>query len=479
MPELNEAQALNWAKVASAVARKSASRELQEDLVQSALLAILEDPSDDLLDKAWAVRGGIRNPLRRIARDRATEDASTHPEGDDPWLGHDTPHPAWPQMLDEEDRLTQRIREAYVEQAFRGRDPDASICPADGDIWVEAQAKADEAVKASSGTGYWGIEDEARMVDEPQPDPRWQPPIYMRPEHRLDWDEVEISAARFDPGWIDENTHWADYVYHGEEKEVMTYLGTLGTDAMRFARTEGLSPVEAAVLANRVARMVCDEAPRGKEGLYYSAVRNGAGDLMAACEGKSRVCLRAESDYEHADGKGTGTELPTPCPGATSNYAIEDEEVWMQLFPDGPGNERYELPKGDDRDIERLVGAVGARVEPEDVTYKQSPFIGEEDEYLGWQLWDTKVARQAHVRACLYRNDWDECALAGRKAFWAHKDHNHMLYRNYQALHAEGLDRDDSYKVCWASDKGPGHTPSEPSTQYTEPDEEYWTFIMS
>jgi len=439
---MNTEQALNWAKIADLMARRSVHPNDVEDVVQTALMRMLEGPEDHV-KRIWEARMAARNEARSIARERLdSEDASTHPDGGDPWLTpDDTISESWLQMLEEEDRFEERIREAY-------EDPD----------------EADEAVAAQSPTPFGSVDAEwEEMLSElEEVDTRRAMPIYMQPEWRVDRDMARMVAQSFKPGWVG-----TVHLRAESQEDVLEWLEALGKRAVVHAWEQGLTPPECAYYVNLVARTVADEAPEGDEGLYYGAFRYAAGDHMALA-GEGAV-------------------------GAHSSYTIEDEDVWAELFPQGFSDEKHTLPKGSPSDAEDLVGYVSARREPEDVSVRISPFIGEEDvfEYQGWNIWDTALSRKVEAICALgltwdldgkphmaEPQSWRRAAKAGRDAFWQHlraDSRKDLLRRHYRALNSAGLmrDRDDGYEVKRLVDEPVQATPSTPT------DDTYWDYIMA
>jgi len=405
-------QAMNWARLADAVGKRYPGGE---DLVQNALLNVLEHEDQDVLDRVWRMREGMRSTVQDIIQNahEDVDDWADNPDINDYLLGPDEAvDQSWLDMADNKvDTLEARIRDAYD-------DPDI----------------AEQAIAAQQGTPHRWVEDryksEMAALEEVEAD-RKKKPIYMRPAHALDYDLVELAAESF--ALKEEHTlGWCD-----DESEVLDVCGQIGQRAVKSAYEMGLTSPEAAVLVNRIAGKVADvtsvhhvvtEPYKAKR---YGATRIGGGDWMALCEGRRSL---------HAEG-------PVNNPGITSGYDLEDEQTWAALFPQGWSDERFTLPAGDPSTVQAFVNHLDARTSPEDTD---------------WQLWDTKEARQAHAAKALGLTldlqgrahvaepaSWKVAALAGRKAFWNAGDHIEKLRRNGKALWKAGLTRDPSlgYKV--------------------------------
>lgn len=405
---LNELQARNWAAVADRMSARYAvtvRRWLEhEDLVQAGLLAILElSDGADLLDKAWALRQGMRNVLDQVIRDR--------PEllDEDPWLGPDEPvHESWLAMLNEPDSLTRRLRTAYSDD----------------------EQVADAVAANYVGGGYrdedWLAIEGYEIAETIQVEETWDEPEYMQPEWRMDDDEVDLVATAFGEGFC------ISYAAGLAKAKSWGGVRFMATELVKMAFGWGLTPPECAHLVNVCACEMVKRAPTEEDAaLWYSVFRNGAGDHMALCEPPGAVLRPLEEDVAPLP---RGTEFPAAeQPGLCSGYGIEDDETWMRLFPDGPGEERHTLPQGSEAVLQDLLGYVHARTQPEDVSW--------DGEYTGWKLWDTEVARKTFLEATLRGASWKEAALMGRRAFWnlPAASRNGMLRRNYLALEGAGL----------------------------------------
>lgn len=481
---MNEVQALSWARLADVLGRRSLNPLDLEDAVQSAVARAME--KDDLVDRLMEVRMAIRYPTQISARNEERQEMAAQelvegPEGNEP-------HQDWLDMFEEqESALDRRLREVYaggVKERYFQRQEDGSLveCIRLVDGEVVPLATAEDAIEAQESTPYGCVvaehEEMLRELEEAYAD-RQAVPYHMQPEFRMDHGEVDLALEAFRFPEPEATWYWQDWVYRKPVDDVVEWLGWLGGEAVRFAHLQaGLSPVEAAHFVNQLAQVIVDEAPYKRRGRYYNAFRNGAGDWMALCDPEEQDYLPG---YKHHRGKGIipgNMEVTDGAPGACSNYSLEDEDVWMWLFPDGPGNEVFTLPRGSVRDMVDLVNYIDG-LPPENVD---------------WEHWDSQISRQAFAIKALglsldedgnpvqvAPSSWKVAAKAGRDAFWQLLDgaaRSELLSRNGKALYRAGLRRDpeDGYKIKsrhpdppeWA-DEHPVLLPAA-----TESDSVYW-----
>jgi DNA-directed RNA polymerase specialized sigma24 family protein len=256
-PEAKEdATSVGWTQIAQTMARRQASHTggwlNQDDLVQEALVRILE-AEGGTLEKIWAARQGIRNPLRKQGREPSADMDIEVAAGLNPG-GELAPPP--PEDDDSQSRLERRIRDAYD-------DPDT----------------ADAAWSAQSGTGWGVVEEEARLNQETLEEAlegRQVEPVYLQDEYEVDRGKVDLTVNDLPDVAVEwlaaPDRKWTD-VERGAARALEIAL-----------ETHELNPAEQGTFANALARAVVDAMPYSTsdrdKAIRYGCVRIGVADGM-------------------------------------------------------------------------------------------------------------------------------------------------------------------------------------------------------
>lgn len=357
-----------------------------EDITQEALLRALE-AGDDALNVAWAIRGAIREQIFVLASDKS--------EGLDEYEEYLEDDGLCNVYFSEDEQPAPEWLKMFDEPS----DPLENRLRE----FYEEPDEALEACRTHGGHSYLEEQHYREMEESTQSllaDDLLEP-LCAAPEWRIDRSAVDKIVGRFNANEV-----------CGKE---LYYVSYLANSWAQEAEYRGLTPPEIAILANRMGRAVALADPH-RAGMVYGTVRIAIGDYLG--------------EKGHLD----------------------DDDVWYHLYRVPP---EYEVesptPEGGVQDVLEWISAVPARTTPYDVTYEEEWVDGElVQSYKGWQFWDTAEARRAHLRAALIGlESYSNCALAGRRAFWALPNRSALIRANYDALGRAGLSRHKAwgYKV--------------------------------